>query len=109
MNWALWLAAAAGAALAAWAGWLIFRGMRHAVLLAKYGDDGAAERIIDNQIWRGMTAEQLTEVMGAPEEKDRRVLKTKTVEVWKYGRTGANRFRWRVTLEEGVVTGWEAK
>ena len=38
---------------------IVFRSMHHAVLLAKFGDDATAEKIIDGKIWQGMTAAQL--------------------------------------------------
>ena len=88
---------------------IVFRAMHHAVLLAKFGDAAAAEKIIDGKIWQGMTAAQLTEVMGTPLKVDQRVLKTKTVEIWKYGEITKNQFQWRITLEDGVVTVWEQK
>jgi hypothetical protein len=36
-------------------------------------------------------------------------MKTKRREIWKYGRMGGNRYSLRVTLEQGVVVGWEEK
>jgi hypothetical protein len=34
-------------------------------------------------------------------------MKSKVREVWKYEHQGANRFSLRITLENGIVTGWQ--
>jgi uncharacterized protein len=79
---------------------------RKQVLIAKYGDATAA-RILARQIWQGMTEEQLVDSWGRPVEIGSEVLRTKTKQIWKYGRTGKNRFRERVTVENGMVSGWK--
>jgi uncharacterized protein len=80
---------------------------RKRLLIAKYGDTVAA-RIIAREIWQGMTEEQLIESWGNPVEIGSEVLRTKTKEVWKYGQIGKNRFKQRVTVENGLVSGWKS-
>jgi hypothetical protein len=75
-------------------------------LVAKYGEE-VADRIIARQVWQGMTDEQLTESWGAPVDVGREITRTKVKETWKYGQTGKNRFRQRVSLEDGIVVGWK--
>ena len=58
-------------------------------------------------LWQGETAEQLRESLGTPPDTDQKVLKTKTKEIWKYRPTKRNRFGLKVTLDDGIVTGWE--
>ncbi|MGA2055859.1 MAG: lysozyme inhibitor LprI family protein [Bradyrhizobium sp.] len=79
---------------------------RKRLLIAKYGDAVAA-RIIARQIWQGMTDQQLIDSWGRPVEIGSEVMRTKTKEIWKYGQTGKNRFRERVTVENGIVSGWK--
>ncbi|WP_437319749.1 hypothetical protein [Sorangium sp. So ce385] len=77
-------------------------------LCGRFGPDLAA-RIHRGELWVGMTAEMLTHSKGSPEDIDEKVLKTKTKHVYKYGQTGINRYALRVTLDNGVVTGWDDK
>lgn len=81
---------------------------RHASLAARFGP-ATADRIMRGEIWVGQTREQLVESLGQPEDRDVKVLKTKTKEVFKYQRTGANRYALRITLDDDVVVGWEDK
>lgn len=76
-------------------------------LTEKYGDPEIASRIMRGVIWQGETEEQLLDSLGKPEDIDRKVLKTKTKEIWKYRPTARNRFGLKVTLDDGVVVGWE--
>lgn len=78
---------------------------RRAALVARFGDDIAA-RIVAREIWLGQTDEQLRASLGEPIDIDEKVMTTKTRQVWKYDQVGANRFITRVTLENGIVTGW---
>jgi uncharacterized protein YecT (DUF1311 family) len=79
---------------------------RKKLLIAKYGE-ATAVRIIAHEMWQGMTEEQLIDSWGSPVEIGSEVLRTKTKQVWKYGQTGKNRFSQRVTVENGIVTGWK--
>lgn len=66
-------------------------------------------RILGGQIWQGQTEEQLIDAIGSPAEVDTKVLKTMQREIWKYGRISAKRFRLRITVENGMVAGWDQK
>ena len=79
---------------------------RRRMLIAKYGD-ADAERILAGHVWQGMTEEQLIDSWGRPVEIGSEVTRAKTKEIWKYSQTGKNRFKERVTLENGVVSGWK--
>jgi uncharacterized protein len=79
---------------------------RKRLLIAQYGE-AVASRILARQIWQGMTDEQLIESWGRPVEIGSEVMRTKTKQIWKYGQTGKNRFRERVTVENGIVSGWK--
>lgn len=82
---------------------------RYMALLAKYGDSGVVEQIMLGGIWHDMSKEQLIDAWGYPDEIETKVLKTKIREIYKFGRTGVNRFSKRATLENDVVVGWELK
>jgi len=45
--------------------------------------------------------------LGRPVEIDHMVYKFKTKQTWKYNRTGKNRFKVRIFLEDGTVVGWK--
>lgn len=74
-----------------------------------YDDEDIVERIMEKEIWEGETAEQLEYSLGQPEDIEKKVLKTKTKETWKYDHKGANRYGKRVYIENGEVVGWEYK
>ena len=88
---------------------LIKRRIRRARLLTKYGDAAVVDAIMEQKIWQGMSAEQLLESWGRPEDVDQKTLKSKVALTCKYGQTGKNRFSSRVHLENDVVVGWEQK
>jgi|SRR6185295_18957499 len=81
---------------------------RRAAILDKY-DAETAKRILSGQIWQGMTAEQLQDAVGRPEAVDQVVTKRTNKEIWKYWQQTATRYDLRVTLERGVVVGWQMK
>lgn len=83
--------------------------LRTAYLAEKYKDDGIVEAILRQKIWEGMTAAQLFDSAGDPEAVDQKFMKTKSREVWKYDHQGGNRYLLRVTLDNGVVVGWNSK
>ncbi len=85
--------------------WAWRRRRRH--LIERYGDPEIARRIMRGVIWQGETQEQLIESLGQPKDIDQKVLKTKTKEIWKYRPTTRQRFGLKVTLDDGVVVGWE--
>jgi|GEM_PF-1138299 len=82
---------------------------RQESLLAKYNNAEVVDRIMKKIIWQSQTSEQLRDSLGQPAEVDRKVMKTKTREVWKYFKTGKRRYALRITLENDVVVGWDKK
>lgn len=78
-------------------------------LIDKYGDESIVERIVSRTIWHGETAEQLTDSLGKPRDVDEKVMRTKRLETWKYGRDLRNRYRLRVMLDNGAVVAWEQR
>ncbi len=71
----------------------------------KYSGE-TASLIVQKMFWQGQTAEQLRDSLGPPEAVEVKLLKTKRREVWKYGGDGANRYRTRITLDNGIVSTW---
>ncbi|WP_218919037.1 DUF2845 domain-containing protein [Thiomonas intermedia] len=85
------------------------RTRRLAQLIAKHGDSTVAENILKKRFWVGQTADQLKDSLGSPAGIGHKSLKTKKREVWKYNKTGKNRYSLRVTLDDGVVTNFDQK
>ncbi len=85
------------------------RALKRKRLLEKYRDEAVVDRLMRKIIWQGETQEQLLDSLGRPVAVDNKVLKTKTKEVWKYNRTGTNRYALRITVENGIVVGWDKK
>jgi Holliday junction resolvase RusA-like endonuclease len=56
-----------------------------------------------------MTAAQLFDAAGEPEAVDQKYFKRFSRETWKYDGESGNRYRTRVTLENGSVVGWDIK
>ncbi len=77
--------------------------------MAKYQDKETVNNIISRQFWQGQTAEQLIDAIGAPEDIDVKVLKTKKKEIWKYDHQRGNRYELRITLDNDIVVGWDQK
>lgn len=78
-------------------------------LSMKYKNEQLIEALMDETFWQGQTADQLRDSLGEPLDIDQKVLKTKTKEIWKYQQTGKNRYALKITLENGVVVGWDQK
>jgi hypothetical protein len=78
-------------------------------LRSKYRDETVVQGILAHRFWQGQTAEQLVDSLGKPPSVDERVLKAKEREVWKYNPRGANRYDLRITVESGIVIGWDQK
>ena len=86
------------------------RSLRTEQLLAKHAGNGpAVARIERKELWVGETADQLRDALGEPEVIDVKPLKTRTREIWKYGRTGRNRYATRITLDNGTVVRWQQR
>jgi hypothetical protein len=87
--------------------WRVTRGRRRKFLMEKYGDAKVVEAILKRQIWQGMTRDQLCDSWGNPVEIGREIQKKAVKETFKYDRTGRNRFKKRVSIENGIVVGWK--
>jgi len=85
------------------------RVMRRRRLMQKYGDASLVDKLMRRMFWTGQPEEQLIDSLGKPNEIDRKVLKTKIKEVWKYNQRTRTRFGLRITLEDGFVIGWDQK
>lgn len=75
----------------------------------KYTDEALAWRITRGEYWPGQTTEQLRDSLGPPAAVDNILLKTMKREVWKYYRSGVNRYRLRITLDNDKVASWDQK
>lgn len=82
---------------------------RREELLTKYGDPEIVDMIMKKMFWQGQTPEQLVDSLGNPIDVDRKIMKTKTKEVWKYNKIGKGRYALRITIEDGYVVGWDKK
>lgn len=82
---------------------------RRAYLMEKYQNPEIVELILNNSFWQGQTSEQLFDSLGNPLDVDEKVYKTKTKEIWKYNNDGRDRYRLRITLENGFVVGWDQR
>jgi hypothetical protein len=78
-------------------------------LTGKYRDETIVAKIYHHRFWEGQTAEQLLDSLGKPHAMDDKLLKTRKREVWKYNRTGVNRYGLRITLDNDIVTTWDHK
>lgn len=78
-------------------------------LMGKYNDQEIVDRIIGGYFWQGQTEEQLIDSIGHPIAKDNKVLRSAVRQVWKYNQRGKNRYGLRVTVENGLVIGWDNK
>lgn len=78
-------------------------------LRSKYGEETIVQHILQRHVWEGQTSAQLSDSLGSPVSIDKKLLKTKSREIWKYNHRGANRYGLRITLDNDVVTGWEQK
>lgn len=75
----------------------------------KYKDEVLVEKLMSRSFWQGQTGEQLTDSLGLPEDINEQVLKTMKKEIWKYDKTGNNRYALKITIENGKVIGWDKK
>ena len=96
---------ALGAIAAAWSHLSNVR--RRKTLMERYNDPQIVDAIMQRKVWQGMTRQQLVDSWGEPVETAQKVQRTKIVETCKYQQTGRNRFKSRVVLENGAVTGWQ--
>ena len=82
---------------------------KRARLMMKSKDEELIERPLEEKFWVGQTKEQLINSLGESLDVNQKVLKTKVKEVWKYEQTGKNRYGLKITLDDGVVVGWNQK
>jgi len=85
------------------------REVRQNMLLAKYGDTQIVNDILNGSIRQGMTMDMVLEAWGKPAAIDHKVYRTKTKDVLKYGPGPRRSFASRVTVEDGIVVGWEQR
>ena len=91
-----------------WLGPIVIETRREQRLRAKYGGQELND-LLAKVIWEGETAEQVRDSLGPPVEVEALARKTKHKEIWKYGHEGGNRFRLRITLDDGQVSGWKLR
>jgi hypothetical protein len=82
---------------------------RFEYLRSKYRDDAVFHSILERHYWISQTADQLEDSLGKPHGIDHKALKTIGREVWKYDHRGSNRYRLRITLDNGNVAAWDDK
>lgn len=82
---------------------------RRVFLLRKYQNDYLVNNIINGYYWIGQSEEQLIDSIGKPIDVERKVLAKKIKEVWKYQKTGQNRYALKIMLDNGFVVGWDKK
>ena len=104
MTWYVWLILS----LLAFA-FLTYLLAKRARLMMKSKDEELIERLMEEKFWVGQTKEQLINSLGESLDVNQKVLKTKVKEVWKYEQTGKNRYGLKITLDDGVVVGWDQK
>lgn len=80
---------------------------RRRYLLRTYGDKRTVRALMRGQVWQGMTQAMLEDALGKPAAVDEQVSRDRLRFTWKYLPLGSNRYRLRVKLENGVVTGWQ--
>ncbi|ARV08189.1 DUF2845 domain-containing protein [Winogradskyella sp. PC-19] len=78
-------------------------------LMKKYKDEVLVEKLMSGSFWQGQPKGQLIDALGKPEQISEQVLKTRKKEIWKYQKTGTNRYALKITIEDGKVIGWDKK
>ena len=87
-----------------------FRGRLEGLIMtleSKYGDHEIIKKILNKEIWRGQTKQQLIDSYGDPVSIDEKVEKDKIIEMYKYHQKSKERFGLKVKIEDNIVTGWE--
>ena len=99
--------------VAAFGGFLWYKSVKRrnqiGYLHSKYEDEALAQRILEHRPWEGQTSQQLVDSLGDPVSIDKKVLKTRKREIWKYNQRGTNRYKLRITLDDDIVVGWDEK
>ena len=86
---------------------MLERKVRFNALMAKYNDAELVDQLMDRKFWHGMSEEMLRDSLGLPVDIDLKVLESNTKEIWKYAKTKKTRFVTKITMEDGVVIGWD--
>ena len=108
-GWVLPVAVLAACVLLVWGYKYSQKQKRLAYLRAKYADEDTVQKIFAGYFWEGQPEEQLRDALGQPDAVDNKLLKTMTREIWKYHPSGVNRYRLRITVDNGRVAGWDKK
>jgi len=82
---------------------------RREKLMTKYQDNDLVEKLMERSFWQGQTSGQLLDSLGTPVDINKKILKTKKKEVWKYNHQSGNRYGLRITLDNDIVVGWDQK
>ena len=82
---------------------------RREKLMEKYQDEALVNDLMEHSFWQGQTSYQLIDSLGNPKDVDKKILKTKKKEIWKYNHQGGNRYNLRITLDNDIVVGWDQK
>lgn len=82
---------------------------RRAYLIEKYVDESLVDDIMDCTFWKGQSKEQLIDSIGHPDSEEKKVMRSKTKEIWKYNEFKKGQFSLKVSLEDDVVVGWDQK
>lgn len=82
---------------------------KHAERLRTKYPETVVQRMISERVWQGQTSTELADSLGNPSNVDRKLLATRTREIWKYYPRGVNRYGLRITLDDGIVVGWDFK
>ncbi|MEW7279040.1 hypothetical protein ABW636_10640 [Aquimarina sp. 2201CG1-2-11] len=77
--------------------------------MKKYKNTELVEKLMQGSYWIGQTKRELRDSLGYPKDISEQILKTKTKEIWKYEKTGENRYALKITLENNKVIGWDKK
>jgi hypothetical protein len=76
----------------------------------KYGDKTIAKKIVDKELWIGMSKDMLLDVKGSPDHKTERVSSNKKKEEYFYGEfqnlRGNDSYKFRVVLVNDEVISW---
>jgi len=83
--------------------------LRQEMIEQAYANSPYKLDILNGSIRQGMTANMVVAAWGPPAAIDRKVLKTKTKEVLKYGPGPGRSFANKVMIEDGIVVGWEQR
>jgi uncharacterized membrane protein len=78
-------------------------------LMEKYKDPILVDKLMKGNFWVGQTKEELIDALGNPKDISEKILKTKKKEIYKYDKTGNNRYALKITLENDIVVGWDKK